>query len=254
MSIQTHQNKINQINKQIADLLKKENDEKKKQLNLSSKINDLTSKALKTKSLSTMQSYQRQSASKQKELLRVEKNLADIAKKLATKRTELTRAENQLRKEIEKENKKKADFDKKRFEQEKKIIKEREQANRNQLSQLRNINTEIRNQQNLFSGNIYNYQEEINNEEGEFEVDELVELNKRIDKVLEELNKLGLGQNILFDEIEELKGKGKKISKKDLKLLLIGKIVSFGMKTIDTETAQNIFQTITGVDMGKLLE
>lgn len=254
MSIQTHQNKINQVNKQIADLLKKENDEKKKQLNINSKINDLTNKALKSKSLSTIQSYQRQSATKQKELLRVEKNLADIAKKLATKRTELTRAENQLRKELEKDNKKKAGLEKKRIDQEKKIIKEREQANRNQLSQLKNINNEIRTQQNLFSENIYNYQEEINNEEGEYEVNELVDLNKRIDKVLQELNKLGLGQNILFDEIEELKGKGKKISKKDLKLLLIGKIVSFGMKTIDTDTAQNIFRTITGVDMGKLLE
>lgn len=254
MSIQTHQNKVNQVNKQIADLLKKENDEKKKQLNLNSKINDLSNKALKSKSLPTIQSYQRQVATKQKELLRFEKNLADIAKKLAAKRTELSKAENQLRKELEKDNKKKADLEKKRIDQEKKIIKEREQANRNQLSQLKNINKEIRTQQNLFSENIYNYQEEINNEEGEYEVNELVDLNKRIDKVLEELNKLGLGQNILFDEIEELKGKGKKISKKDLKLLLIGKIVSFGMKTIDTDTAQNIFQTITGVDMGKLLE
>lgn len=254
MSIQTHQTKINQLSKQIADLLKKENDEKKKQLTINSKINDLTNRALKSKSLSTIQNYQRQSESKRKELLRVEKNLVDIAKKLSAKRTELTRSETQLRKELEKENKKKADSDKNRFDQERKLIKEREQANRNQLSQLKNINNEIRTQQNLFSDNIYQYQEEINNDESEYEINELVDLNKRIDKVLEGLNKLGLGQNILFDEIEELKGKGKKISKKDLKLLLIGKIVSFGMKTIDTETAQGIFQTITGVDMGKLLE
>lgn len=254
MSIQTHQTKINQINKQTADLLKKENDEKKKQLNLSSKINDFTNKALRSKSLPTIQSYQRQSESKQKELLRVEKNLADIAKKLVTKRTELTRLETQLRKEIDKENKKKVDSDKKRFNQERKLIKARDQANKKQLSQLKNINSEIRTQQNLFSDNIYQYQDEINIDESEFEIDELVDLNKRIDKVLEKLNELGLGQNILFDEIEELKGKGKKISKKDLKLLLIGKIVSFGMKTIDTETAQDIFETITGVDMGKLLQ
>lgn len=253
MSIQSQQTRISQIRKQIADLLKKENDEKKKQLNLSSKINDLTKRALNTKSLSTMQSYQRQSESKQKELIRVEKNIADLAKKLVTKRTELSRVEAQLQKEIDREDKKRADAEKKRFDAERKLIKEREQANRNQLNQLRNINNQIRTQQNLFSESIYQYQDEISTEKGEYEIDELVELNKRIDKVLEELNKLGLGQTILFDEIEELKEKGKKISKKDLKLMLIGKIVSFGMKTIDTETAQGIFETITGVEMDKLL-
>lgn len=254
MSINSIQTKINQLNKQIADLLKKENGEKKKQLNISSKIYDLNTRLLKATSTSSLQNYQRQSENKHKELLRIEKKIADISKQLATKRTELTRTQSQLQKELERENKKRSDIDKKRIESEKKLIREREQSNRNQITQLRTINKEIQVQQNLFSENIYQYQSEINEDETDYEINELVELSKRIDKVLEKLNELGLGQHILFEEIEELKSKGKKISKKDLKLMLIGKIVGFGMKTIDTKTAQDIFKTITGVDMGKLLE
>ena len=70
--------------------------------------------------------------------------------------------------------------------------------------------------------------------------------------MLEKLEKLGYGQEIIFDEIEELKSKSKKISKKDLKMMLIGKIVSFGMGKIDTDLAAQIFEEITSVDLTKL--
>lgn len=254
MSIQSDQNKVNQINKQVADLLKKENAEKKKQFDVRAKINDLRKRSLNTKSLSTLQSYQRQINSKEKELLRFEKNIADLTKKLVTKKTELSRAENELRKEIDKDIKKKNDLEKKRQDNERRLIRERENANRQELRHLEAVNNQLRIKKNLFTENITNFQSEIKFDDGEFNLDELIELNKRIDEVLNRLNKLGLGQEILFNEIVSLKEKGKKISKKDLKVMLIGQLASFGMKTIDTETAQEIFQTITGIDMSNLLK
>jgi hypothetical protein len=48
--------------------------------------------------------------------------------------------------------------------------------------------------------------------------------------------------------------KSKKITKKDLKMMLIGKIVSFGVGTVDTETASQIFETITGIHLTKYIE
>lgn len=67
------------------------------------------------------------------------------------------------------------------------------------------------------------------------------------------MEKLGFGQEIIFDEIEELKTKSKKITKKDLKMMLIGKLVSFGVGKVDTETASQIFETITDVDLTKYI-
>lgn len=62
-----------------------------------------------------------------------------------------------------------------------------------------------------------------------------------------------MGQEIIFDEIEGLKGKSKKISKKDLKLILIGQLVSFGSGVIDTETASQIFEQLTDVHLSNLI-
>ncbi|QKX07534.1 hypothetical protein HN014_04095 [Aquimarina sp. TRL1] len=95
---------------------------------------------------------------------------------------------------------------------------------------------------------------ELTDNDIEYSLKELTELHQRIDSVLERLDKLGFGQEIIFEEIEELKGKSKKISKKDLKMMLIGKIVSFGMGKIDTELAAQIFEEITNVDLTKLIE
>lgn len=36
--------------------------------------------------------------------------------------------------------------------------------------------------------------------------------------------------------------------------MLIGKIVSFGVGTVDTETASQIFETITGIHLTKYIE
>ncbi|UKM66625.1 hypothetical protein GSB9_03215 [Flavobacteriaceae bacterium GSB9] len=246
MSVSNYRNKVSQLNSQIADLMKKQVAERKKEVDLNSKINDLSKRVFSTKSLSTAQSYQRQIDSKSKELIRVSAKVADFEKKLADKRKELSRNQDYLTKAIDNENKK-------RQSQELSFLKEKERINRSELSNIRNFNSEIQRQQNIFD----NYQvpeSELADDDVDYSLKELTELHDRINSVLEKLEKLGFGQEIIFEEIEQLKGKSKKISKKDLKMMLIGKIVSFGMGKIDTELAAQIFEEITNVDLTKLIE
>lgn len=68
------QTRINQISKQIADLLKKENDEKQKQNRVNGEINNLVKRSTQTKNLSSIQNYERQANTKRKEL-RIEKKI-----------------------------------------------------------------------------------------------------------------------------------------------------------------------------------
>ena len=246
MSVSSYRNKVSQLNSQIADLMKKQTAERKKEVDLTSKINDLTKRMLSTKSLSTAQSYQRQIDTKSKELIRISKKVADFEKKLADKRKDLSRNQGYLTKAIDSETKK-------RQNQELNFLKEKERINRSELSNIRSINQEIQRQQNIFQD--YQIPEsELTDNDVEYSLKELSELHQRIDSVLDRLDKLGFGQEIIFEEIEELKGKSKKISKKDLKMMLIGKIVSFGMGKIDTELAAQIFEEITNVDLTKLIE
>lgn len=53
-------------------------------------------------------------------------------------------------------------------------------------------------------------------------------LNSKIDEILFQLKKLGLGQEVIFNEIEELKNDALRVTRKDLGLMVIGKIVEFG--------------------------
>ena len=246
MSVSSYRNKVSQLNSQIADLMKKQVAERKKEVDLNSKINGLSKRAFSSKNLSTVQSYQRQIDSKSKELIRVSAKVADFEKKLADKRKELSRNQDYLTKAVDNESKK-------RQSQELSFLKEKERINRSELSNIRNLNSEIQRQQNIFD----NYQvpeSELTDDDVDYSLKELTELHDRINSVLEKLEKLGFGQEIIFEEIEQLKGKSKKISKKDLKMMLIGKIVSFGMGKIDTELAAQIFEEITNVDLTKLIE
>tara|TARA_R110002111_G_C5873480_1_gene361733 strand:- start:56 stop:796 length:741 start_codon:yes stop_codon:yes gene_type:complete len=246
MSVSSYRNKVSQLNSQIADLMKKQVAERKKEVDLNSKINGLSKRAFSSKNLSTVQSYQRQIDSKSKELIRVSAKVADFEKKLADKRKELSRNQDYLTKAVDNESKK-------RQSQELSFLKEKERINRSELSNIRNLNSEIQRQQNIFD----NYQvpeSKLTDDDVDYSLKELTELHDRINSVLEKLEKLGFGQEIIFGEIEQLKGKSKKISKKDLKMMLIGKIVSFGMGKIDTELAAQIFEEITSVDLTKLIE
>lgn len=246
MSTTTYRNNIARLQGQIADLKKKEATERKKEVNLSSKINELSRKISTSKSTSTIQSYQRQVESKSKEQVRIFEKLADIQKQLVQKQKELDRNQEQLSKGLIQETKK-------RQTDELNFLRTKESFNRNELSNIRQINTELEKQQFIFQNHTVNV-EDISDDDDEFNVSELVNLHSKIDSVLEKLEKLGLGQEIIFGEIEDLKAKSKKVSKKDLKLLLIGQLVSFGSGIIDTDTASQIFETLTGVHLSKLIE
>lgn len=246
MSVSSYQNNINQLNQQIADLLKKQNAERKKQVDLSGKISDFNKRMLSTNSLSTIQSYQRQAQSKEKELVRIESKISDFEKQLATKRKELSRNQENLQKALEQE-------EKKRRNTEKAHLREKEAFNRQELSHVRSLNTELERQQNIFSSLTIASSNSLGSDT-DYNLKELIELNDRIDRVLNELEKLGMGQEILFEEIESLKEKGKKISKKDLGLMLIGQLVSFGSGKIDSETIKYVFENITGIDITKMIQ
>ncbi len=76
--------------------------------------------------------------------------------------------------------------------------------------------------------------------------DSQTEINKRIDEVIARLEKLGLGQEIIFDELSELKELYGKMDKKNWGQLLKGKIVDLGIsQVINAETAKMVFEGIT---------
>ncbi|MGK6353158.1 hypothetical protein [Parapedobacter sp. DT-150] len=72
------------------------------------------------------------------------------------------------------------------------------------------------------------------------------ELDKKIDNILEHLTKLGYGQEIIFNEIDELRGLQHKISKKTWSQLLKGKLLDLTLdKLINMETAASIYEYLT---------
>lgn len=246
MSISTYQSNVNRINQQIVDLLKKQNDERKKQVDLNSKISDYKKRMLSSSSLNTAQSYQRQVQSKEKELVNVERKISEYERQLVTKRRELHHNEDYLRKAIETDEKKRRDA-------EKAHLREKENYNRQELKHVRSLNSELEKQQALFS--LFATDSTVlRANDSDFSLKELIELNNRIDKVLNELEKLGLGQEVLFEEIESLKEKGKKVSKKDLGLMLIGQLISYGSGKLEIETIKNVFENITGTILTKMIK
>src|SRR5690606_49208 len=132
------------------------------------------------------------------------------------------------------------------------FLRTKESYNRNELNNIQRLNSELEKQQFIFQDHSVSV-EDIAKDDEEFNMNELIELHSKIDDVLERLEKLGLGQEIIFEEIESLKTKSKKISKKDLKLILIGQLVSFGSGVIDTETASQIFEQLTDVQLSNLI-
>lgn len=72
------------------------------------------------------------------------------------------------------------------------------------------------------------------------------ELNSKIDDIIQELKKLGYGQEILFDELEELKNLYPKLNKKNWGQVLKGKLIDLGLAQIlSPETMNAIFKELT---------
>lgn len=72
------------------------------------------------------------------------------------------------------------------------------------------------------------------------------EINTKIDTIISELEKLGLGQEILYEELEELKELYSKLDKKNWGQVLKGKLIDLGLsKVISSDTMKAIYSELT---------
>lgn len=72
------------------------------------------------------------------------------------------------------------------------------------------------------------------------------DLNKKIDEVIERLVKLGYGQEIIFEELEEMRDLQTKLPKKSWAQLLKGKLIDLAVaQVINKEVATNVFKFLT---------
>lgn len=72
------------------------------------------------------------------------------------------------------------------------------------------------------------------------------EINKKIDEIIQELTKLGYGQEIIFDEIQELKDLYKTLNKKNWGQIVKGKLVDLALaKFIENDTLKFIYEKLT---------
>lgn len=94
--------------------------------------------------------------------------------------------------------------------------------------------------------------EKVQAYKGEFNLIEIESLNTKIDEVLQKLDEVGAGQEIIFDEIDSLKAKSLRFTKKDFGLLLIGQLATYGQGVLDQKTIQYIIEKILGTE-GRLL-
>ena len=72
------------------------------------------------------------------------------------------------------------------------------------------------------------------------------EINSRVDEIIEHLSKLGLGQEIIFNEIQELKELYTTLNKKNWGQVVKGKIVDLALsKLIENNTLSYIYEKLT---------
>lgn len=237
---------IKRLNNQIASLSRKYADTYKKVVDKEKQIIGLTKRLAASKSLSTAQSIQNQIASKQKELIRLRDETFKIDKQISSLKTQLFKEQDQLSKAKQQENQK---------SQKKELVflKEKDRLNSRELTHIRQLNNELHHQQTLFEYYVVPQGEKAVQDEA-FSIDELINLHKRIDSILEHLTKLGYGQEIIFNEIDSLKNKAQKVSKKDLGLILVGQLVSYGSGLIEPNLAAEIYQKVNDIVLEKLVE
>ncbi len=72
------------------------------------------------------------------------------------------------------------------------------------------------------------------------------EMNEKIDEIMQRLEKLGFGQEIIYDELQELKDLYSKIDKKTWGQLLKGKLIDLSVeKILDMDTLMFIYKSLT---------
>lgn len=76
------------------------------------------------------------------------------------------------------------------------------------------------------------------------------QMDERIDEIIERLNKLGLGQEILFDELLDLRETYVKLSKKSWGQLVKGKLVDLALaKLIENDTISYVYEKLTNHEL-----
>lgn len=79
----------------------------------------------------------------------------------------------------------------------------------------------------------------------DFGYSDRLEIDNKLDQVLQHLEKLGLGQEIIFNEIDELRNHTD-LKKKNWKQLLKGKLIDISIaKITDNKTIEWIYKTLT---------
>ncbi|MCJ7446116.1 MAG: hypothetical protein MUO72_00310 [Bacteroidales bacterium] len=82
-----------------------------------------------------------------------------------------------------------------------------------------------------------------------FSYEEIKTIHSKIDIILDTLEKLDLGHEVIFEEIESLKDDAKKMSKKDFKSMAIGKIFSLGIDgLLDQNSVTDFLKNLFGSD------
>ncbi len=85
--------------------------------------------------------------------------------------------------------------------------------------------------------------------------EELKNINLKIDSILEFLEKLDQGHEIIFDEIESLRADAQKFSKKDFKSMVLGKLFNLGIDgLLSKDHISEILKTLIGDDFNKYLK
>lgn len=82
-------------------------------------------------------------------------------------------------------------------------------------------------------------------------------INQKLDEVIEWLKRNDMGNEIIFDELQELKDAGEKLDLKNWKQLLKGKLFDLGADKaigLGIEGAKEIFKIFTGEDITKFLK
>lgn len=80
--------------------------------------------------------------------------------------------------------------------------------------------------------------------------DDNEEINNRVDEIIEHLEKLGLGQEILFEELQELKELYGKLNKKNWGQIIKGKLLDLALaKLVENDTIGYIYRKLTGHDL-----
>lgn len=88
-----------------------------------------------------------------------------------------------------------------------------------------------------------------------FSNEELKNLNLKIDAIIEYLEKLDLGHEVIFEEIESLRNDAQKLSKKDFKSMALGKLFNLGIDGLLSQTnISEILKNLIGSDFNKYLK